>query len=404
MGSVKLSFLLIGGKRCSQVVPINVAETIPLFKYRTGFSEESSGIFSFTQPTTLRALELYWKFYKKHVPFPLLTSLQDKCDFIKLATYLGELECAGSGMPCGVLSETDFTDEDLRCGYYSSNVHSYVFIRSAGGLSQVLQRAFYHDLCDIYESLDIENDDSYRFRLSNGRILYRGDALNDLQGLKSGDTLELVKSVDTPYEFFTPKPQKWHRKLMIEKETRDALLTLQLCCRRMCGGKFPTEILSMIIGPVYEDWNRIVFQSFQDFSDTLQMSLIEEYMNACFGEDGRTLGSSIFTKWSKFMTTWPQMAKYIWENANRGELVIDLNIPTKRRAGFIKESTVEGVFRYLDRVYPSVKNDAEEADLRRAFAIKGVSTDYYFKRQLQIERQRYKQIAQSWSKVLFKRK
>ena len=80
---IKLTFTCTNGKRYSEQVPIEVANTVPLFATK-GISDYCD------HRTTLSALSLYWKCFKRQQTIPSSTTLQERIDFVKLIEYLGE--------------------------------------------------------------------------------------------------------------------------------------------------------------------------------------------------------------------------------------------------------------------------------------------------------------------------
>jgi hypothetical protein len=282
--SVKLSFRLVGNsKRCSQTVPINVADTIPLFR-KTGKSEYLE------HETTLVALTIYWKYYKKSIPIPLVYRLQDKLDFLKLATYLEE-PLNSYGIPEGVLCEMYMTSEELN----------------------------------------------------------------------RGEPLHLARQCITVRHFLQPIPRTWNKSIILEKEDNDTIFTLLLCFRSY-GFKCPVEILVIIFNfcDFYEDWNRIVFANLSHLP-IVKDYLIVDYYDYCFSSRQMSLTDKIRT----FARVWPDMATLIWKKFDRVYLANDLNVPTKRRAQFLKVKTIGELVEYFERIgeKPGPILDAHEASL-----------------------------------------
>ncbi len=340
---IKLSFLLSdGGKRCSQCVPITVADSIPLFR-RTGQSDFSK------HPTTLVALTIYWKYYKKRIPIPLSYRLQDKLDFLKLATFLEELLNV-VGIPIGTYCEMYMTTDDF-VGRFRHISFDWIdediddtetltcVVASITEFTVLAGKKIYQ----LFRTAALASEYLCFFD-DNGELVEFDSTING--------PLHLVRQCVTVRDLLQPVPRLWNKYILLEKEDNDVIFTLLLCFKRY-GFKCPVDISTMIFNhcDFYEDWNRIVFGAVAPKGTISPIPLVKEYLSHsyfmyCFGDNRVTLSDEIFT----FCTVWPEMATLIWNEWNREAMARNLNVPVKRRTQFMKIATIGELVQYFERV------------------------------------------------------
>lgn len=341
---IKLSFLLSdGGKRCSQSVPVTVADSIPLFR-RTGESDFSKHL------TTLVALTIYWKYYKKRIPIPLSYRLQDKLDFLKLATFLEE-PLNDVGIPIGTYCHVYMTTDDFE-KFISKPIHWFDASSDDDDdyddmvtcvVVSIVKFPCYRDWKQLFQV--------FKTNALASEYLCFFDGNGELVDLR--DTVEqplyLVRDCVTIRHLLQPVPRLWNKHILLEKEDSDTIFALLLCFKRY-GFRCPVDILTIIFNycDFYEDWNRIVFNSIATKGANtpiplVKNDLINSYYMYCFGDNRITLADKIFT----FCTVWPEMANFIWKTFNRETMARNLNVSGRKWGNFMKIATIGELLQYF---------------------------------------------------------
>jgi len=342
---VKLSFACLDGKKCCQHVPIEVADQVPLFA--------RMGICDFTaHKTTLSALSLYWKCYKRQQPIPLSATLQERIDFIKLAEYLGEELFNDRGflqrdIYCELYATADSFEQRSRW-YHHVDDTTKIHIRSGGKVVWTMN-CWKKDA--ISYSVHYEMQDCSIQFFENGKLV-DPDAI-----YMEETTFDIVRDCDTIFDLLPCIPRRWNRNLPLEKCDREYLLHLLQCFRRVCPTKLPTDVLSVILKDTdfYEDWNRIVGENLAHLPKSAVRFMINEYY---ITELVSFKSPQIVDKVRNFVTVWPQMANLVWKTIARSDMAAALEISKKRRTGFMNAKTPNELLLYYGRIGRIEREDA----------------------------------------------
>ena len=350
MGStIKLSFACLDGRKCCQHVPIEVADQVPLFA--------RMGICDFTAyKTTLSALSLYWKCYKRQLPIPLSATLQERIDFIKLAEYLGEELFDANG----------YVQRDIYCDLH---VHK----EDCGDYFNLMYLQFHHPVSNVQIHIRSNGDIVYTINCwKNAEIAYslhkamRDDSVCFFENGKKVDqnlyyteetTFDIVCYCDTIFDLLPCIPRRWHRNLPLEKCDREYLLHLLQCFRRVCPTKLTSDVLSIILKDTdfYEDWNRIVGENLEHLPKSAVRYMIDKYYAL---ELVKYRSPQIIDMVRNFVTVWPQMANLVWKTIPRSDMADALEVPKRRRTGFMNAKTPNELLLYYGRLGRMEREDA----------------------------------------------
>lgn len=356
MGSIKLTFSLVGGKRCYQNVPIEVADTVPLFR--------DSGVSDFSEyPTTLSALSLYWKCYKRKQPIPLSASLQERIDFIVLAESLGEELFNRNGHTrAGLYCEVYMTEDDIeeyfgrRSYFFHSEATTVIHIRSNGR---------------IIASMDCWSKGPLSYSLSPGNrdkvyglvgFMENGKFVNMYDDCPTKETtFDLVRECCSIFDILPSIPRKWRRDLPIENCDREYFRHILMCFKRVCPQRIPAEVLGIILNEFdfYEDWNRIIFDNINRLPKSAVRYMMDDYYVKALVFGGPTLDDKI----RNFVTEWPPMAALVWKTIPHAEMAEGLSVPKRRRAGFIAAKTPNELLLYFDRIGRIDRSDQVDREM-----------------------------------------
>ncbi len=341
--TIKLVFTCDNGKRCYQNVPLEVADTIPLFA--------NSGISDFSPcQTTFSALSLYWKCYKRQNYIPMNTPLQERIDFIELAEYLGEnLFDEWGYVRRDVYCEANLTMDDMEIipqRYYKWDDTVNINIRSNGNIIDIVPCWINGTL---RYSLLASKCDRVRY-FENGRLI---DIYTERREAET--TFDLARKCETIFDLLPSIPRKWHRNLPLENCDVSFIRNLLLCFRRVLPKRMPAEVLGIILKDYdfYEDWNRIVF-------DQLPKSVTRYLMNSYYDNEFLGAGGEMIDRINRFVTTWPQMANLVWKTMPREEMADTFNIPRRKRAGFLAAKTPNELLLYYSRLGRRTGTNREE--------------------------------------------
>lgn len=322
---IKLSFLILNPEDGSTVkyfkrVSEAVAAKIPLVAHGSQFIEGKKKEFAVTQPTTIEALKLYWNFYKANkIIDPRVVGLEDKIEFLKLATYLNE-PLSEDGLPLEML----FTPTTVK----PTTIHHYGNVKGPG-------------LCDVRfnvsesKTVVLHNVESKMIMLSDlFFLLMRDDKNFSPAHFRLADTDGNLLTCD--YEKTSVAEIGLYRFALVELSYDRSAADF------LYGGPMFYEEC------VVDGWTKKILSHFNQFNEQIQVSIASAYWSFCF-VDGKY---SEFERWTCFYEHWPEMAKFLWETQSRAMFYDHLG--TKKHGKLKTSKTLADFMEYLTVRQPKV--------------------------------------------------